>query len=144
MPVNLRLTGRSKPYESTSHAHAEKLFCEEHRASDATTFALTMDAWPCIEGARGKPGCHRLLQILSIGRTITLVVSGDHAGYAVNHNLAAGSTGTIVYANGSITYEPANLNPPAMPKVTIKPTKAAVSKQKATAKGKAKGKGRWK
>jgi hypothetical protein len=101
MPVTLTITGGAS-YESTKAKHAERQLFDVYKDSASTTpLALTMDAWPCSD-SKGL-SCHQFLRILSMRRTITLIVSADHGGYAADHNLARDSTGTIVYANGTVT-----------------------------------------
>jgi hypothetical protein len=62
--------------------------------------------------------CHYRLKVLSLKRIISLIVSAGHPEFATDHNLDSGWTGTIIYANGSITYNPSHTNgrqPPELP-----------------------------
>jgi hypothetical protein len=61
-----------------------------------------MDAWPCT-GEAGH-NCHNLFKLRSTGRIITVNCNGDHADFAATHGKAFGSTGTITYNNGAVTY----------------------------------------
>jgi Cu2+-containing amine oxidase len=99
MPVNAYV-GKKK-YEGTDRNHAEEVLFASGKYN-AGNLTVDLDAWPCT-GERGH-NCHRLFQTRSAGRTITVNVSGDHAGYAVNHGLQFGATGTITYADGAVTY----------------------------------------
>jgi hypothetical protein len=87
-------------FESTSSNHAEELLFASGRF-DTGNFTVDLNAWPCT-GERGHD-CHNLFITKSSGRTITVNVTDDHGGYAANHGLAFGSTGTITYANGAAT-----------------------------------------
>ena len=131
MPVSLRVAG-GRSFESTKTLHAEKQLYDHYKKDKAVTpLTLTMDAWPCAVSTGFS--CHQLLRILSMKRTITLIVSDDHGAYAADHNLAAGSTGTIIYNNGAVTYEPANPTPAVVPAIhvaTKTPTKSAGKKKK--------------
>jgi hypothetical protein len=98
MPISISVGRRT--YQSTNRNHAEEvMFSSGNHRGD---FDADMDGWPCT-GERGH-NCHELFIRQSAGRTITLTVSGDHAGYAANHERAFGATGTITYNNGAVTY----------------------------------------
>jgi len=90
-----------KEYESTKQNHAEELLFAsgKHRLGNIT---VELDAWPCT-GERGH-NCHALFQRESANRIITVVVGGDHGGYAKNHGKEFNATGTITYNNLTITY----------------------------------------
>lgn len=98
MPVEISVGRRS--YESTNRNHAEELMIASGRHQGS--FSAEMNAWPCT-GERGH-NCHELLRRSSIGRTITVEITDDHGGYAANHDQAFGSTGTITYSNGEVSY----------------------------------------
>lgn len=98
MPMSISV--RNRTYESTNRYHAEEvMFASGRHRGD---FEAEMGGWPCT-GERGHD-CHELFRRQSIGRTITLTITGDHAGYSANHGQASGATGTIVYSDGEIEY----------------------------------------
>jgi hypothetical protein len=99
MPINVSVGRRS--YESTNKKHAEEVMFADIRYATGN-FTVDMDGWPCT-GERGH-NCHQLFKTKSVGRIITVNVSGDHAGYSRNHDRNFGATGTITYNNGVVTY----------------------------------------
>jgi hypothetical protein len=99
MPIKIAVGKRE--YESTNKNHAEEVMFASGK-HNAGNFTVEMDGWPCT-GERGH-NCHRIFILRSAGRTITVEVTGDHGGYAKNHGRDFGSTGTITYANGAVTY----------------------------------------
>ncbi len=98
MAVEISVGRRS--YEGNNQQHAEEVMFGSGRY-EAGDFAAEMNAWPCT-GERHHD-CHALFTRKSAGRTITLTVTGDKGGYAKNHDLDFGATGTIVYADGTTT-----------------------------------------
>jgi hypothetical protein len=98
--VAITITVKGKSYESTTRKHAEEVLfgSGKHRGD----FEAEMNGWPCTDEARHD--CHALFIRESAGRTITLTVTGDKGGYAKNHGLDFGATGTITYDNGNVTY----------------------------------------
>ncbi len=99
MPVKAYVGKKEYPGNDRNHAE-EVLF--NSKKYDIGNLTVELDAWPCM-GERGH-NCHNLFKTKSIGRTITVNITGDHAGYAVMHGKKFGATGTITYANGVITY----------------------------------------
>lgn len=97
MPVEVSVG--KKDYESTNKYHGEELALAAHPVGNIT---VNMNAWPCT-GERGHD-CHALFKKKSAGRTITVVINADHAGYAANHGRAFGATGTITYTKGVAVY----------------------------------------
>lgn len=100
MPVQITANGK-KSYEGNDRNHAEEVMFNSGKY-DSGTLNVEMDAWPCT-GERGH-NCHALFIRKSAGRKITLTITSDHGGYAANHGKTMGSTGTITYDNGSVTY----------------------------------------
>ena len=98
MPISISVGSRT--YESTNRKHAEEVLFDSRRHRG--DFEAEMDGWPCT-GERGHD-CHELFRRQSVGRTITLTITGDHGGYARNHDRAFGATGTIVYSDGEVEY----------------------------------------
>ncbi len=98
MPIKVSVGNRE--YESTNRNHAEEVMFGSGRYV-AGDFTVNMDGWPCT-GERNHD-CNALFLRESANRTITVIVSGDHAGYARNHGKNFGSTGTITYRNGIAT-----------------------------------------
>ncbi|MCG7490387.1 hypothetical protein MHN79_12895 [Vibrio sp. Of14-4] len=95
-------------YESGGDKHAEeRLFKGGKYATGDLT--ISMNAWPCI--GEGFHNCHKLFKEKSKGRTITVKVTGDKAGYAACYGLVPGSTGTIVYEDGGWTIQGKNAIP---------------------------------
>ena len=88
-------------YESTNKNHAEEVMFSvpRHQSGDLT---VSMNGWPCT-GERHH-NCHDLFIKQSAGRTITVVVDNDHAGYSANHGRKVNPTGTIVYNRGTVQY----------------------------------------
>jgi hypothetical protein len=100
MPVELSVG--KKDYEGDHRYHAEEVMFASGKY-ESGDFTVSINAWPCV-GERGH-NCHQLFKNRSKGRTITVVITGDHAGYAVNHNgNRFGATGTITYKDGVATY----------------------------------------
>lgn len=99
MPIKVSIG--KHPYESTKNDHAEEVMFASGKYNDGN-FTVNMNGWPCT-GERHHD-CHQLFINRSIGRTITVNVTGDHAGYARNHSKNFGATGTITYNNGVATY----------------------------------------
>lgn len=99
MPVNV--TANKKTYASTKKNHAEELMFAITKNTSGN-LDVSMDGWPCT-GERGH-NCHQLFKDQSAGRTITVSIGADHAGYARNHGKAFGATGTITYTNGAAVY----------------------------------------
>lgn len=95
MPVSVSVGRRD--YQSTNSKHAEEVMFDSGRY-DSGDFEVEMDAWPCT-GERHH-NCHKLFKEKSSGRKITLIINGDHGGYAANHGKPFGSSGKIVYNNG--------------------------------------------
>ena len=99
MPVSAAIGKHS--YEGDKRYHAEEVMFNSGR-HDSGNINIELNAWPCT-GERHH-NCHALFIKKSIGRTITVVVTEDHGGYAPDHNKHFGETGTIVYNNGVVTY----------------------------------------
>lgn len=95
MPVSVSVGKRE--YYSTKSKHAEEIMFESGRY-DSGDFEVEMDAWPCT-GERHHD-CHSLFIKKSSGRKITLIIKGDHGGYAACHGRSFGASGKIVYNNG--------------------------------------------
>ena len=101
MPIEI--TVGKKTYESTKHNHAEEIMFNSGRY-EAGDFTAEMDGWPCTGEHKGH-NCHALFTRQSAGRTITLIVNDDHAGYAKNHDFDFDTIGKIIYSNGKIEYK---------------------------------------
>jgi hypothetical protein len=99
MPVHATVGNRTYPSDDRDHAE-EKMFASNRY--NAGNFTVELDAWPCT--GEKHHNCHQLLKQRSMGRVITAIVTGDHGGYARNHGLAFGATGTITYTNGEAAY----------------------------------------
>lgn len=99
MPVEVSVGRRD--YVGTNRLHAEEVMFNSGRHS-AGNLAVTINAWPCT-GERHH-NCHLLFTQRSVGRTIVVTVTADHAGYSANHANRAGglTTGTITYTNGNL------------------------------------------
>ncbi|WP_437985447.1 hypothetical protein [Sorangium sp. So ce117] len=98
MPISVTVKG--KTYESDGHYHAEEvMFASVKRQGNLD---VEMNGWPCT-GERHHD-CHQLFLDQSANRTITVTITGDHAGYAANHGRKFGDKGTITYAAGVATY----------------------------------------
>jgi hypothetical protein len=83
-----------KTYVSDKKRHAEEVMFADpkHKTGD---LEVEMNGWPCT-GERGHD-CHALFKEQSRGRTITLTITDDHAGYAANHGKRFGAGGKIIY-----------------------------------------------
>jgi hypothetical protein len=99
MPVTVN--DGKKDYPSTNNIHGEEEMFNKTKFQSGN-FTVTMNAWPCT-GERHH-NCHQLFKTKSVGRIITVVITGDHGGYARNHGKAFGAKGTITYNNGVATY----------------------------------------
>lgn len=99
MPIEISVGKRF--YESTNSKHSEELLFESGRF-DEGDFVAEMNGWPCT-GERHHD-CHALFIKQSTGRIITVIVEGDHGGYAKNHGKEFGDTGVITYRNGVVEY----------------------------------------
>lgn len=96
MPVEVTL-GRNT-YAGDNKLHAEEVMFNSGKFPAQGNVNVSMNAWPCT-GERHH-NCHQRFIERSAGRTITISITGDHAGYAANHGKPFGATGTITYTNG--------------------------------------------
>lgn len=98
MPIEVTLN-RKKDFVSNHKNHAEEVM---FATDPAGSLEVEMNGWPCVN--EGRHDCHGLFVNKSAGRTITVTITEDHGGYAASHGQAFGSTGTITYADGNVTY----------------------------------------
>lgn len=87
-----------KTFASTKSNHAEELLFSDSNNLEGD-LVIEMNAWPCV--GEGFHNCHKLFLTQSKGRIITVHITEDHAGYAADHGLEFGSTGTITYQDGA-------------------------------------------
>jgi len=95
-------------FASTKSKHAEELLFSDPNNLEGN-LVIEMNAWPCV--GEGFHNCHNLFLTQSKGRTITVHITEDHAGYAADHGLEFGSTGTITYRDGASSVSGKNAIP---------------------------------
>ena len=102
-------------YRGTDSEHSEEVMFKD-TVRKTGNFAVSLNAWPCTgtgNSSSEKHNCHPLFKDQSSGRTITVTVTGNHAGYAADHLTRSHAqfgrrfekdlSGTIVYRDGQAT-----------------------------------------
>lgn len=96
--MSVDVTIKKKTYSSTKKNHGEEIMFSTGKYNTGD-LAISMNGWPCT-GGHNHHNCHDLFIRKSAGRTITITITGDKAGYALNYGRKLGATGTITYTNG--------------------------------------------